>query len=59
MHRNDIIVFVAVMVFLVIRLYQRYTKKKNLNTGTTNDTNAGSGFPSSIKDDDYEPYSKK
>ncbi len=59
MQKKDIIVFVAVAIFLAFRLYQRYTKKKNQNTDTAANTNTGSGFPSSSKDDDYEPYSKR
>jgi hypothetical protein len=59
MHKNDIIVFAVVMVFLAFRLYQKYIKKKDLKTGTPPNSTKGTSFPSSSKDDDYEPYSKK
>jgi hypothetical protein len=59
MHRNDIIVFTVVMVYLAFRLYQKYFKKKDMKTGTPPESTNGTTFSSSSKDDDYEPYSKK
>jgi hypothetical protein len=47
------------MSFLAFRLYQKYIKKDKNISGTNTNTNTGTGFPSSSKDDDYEPYSKK
>jgi hypothetical protein len=59
MHRNDIIVFAVVMVFLAFRLYKKYIKKKDMKTGTPPGISRGTTFSSSSNDDDYEPYSKK
>jgi len=60
MKNTDIIVFAAVTVFLVFRLYQKYGKKgsqkKNQPTGKkTFFKNSGLAE----QPDDYEPYSKK
>jgi hypothetical protein len=59
MNKRDIIILIAVMVFLALRLYQKYKKKESNSSTPGNKTTIGSGFPSSIKDDEYEPYSKK
>ncbi|HEY5470283.1 MAG TPA: hypothetical protein VIK07_07160 [Bacteroidales bacterium] len=59
MNKREIIILVAVMVFLAVRLYQKYKKKETKSSALDNKTSSGTGFPSSSKDDDYEPYSKK
>ena len=59
MTKRDIIILFAVMVFLAVRLYQRYMKKESNNSTTDKNISAGTGLSSSSKDDDYEPYSKK
>jgi hypothetical protein len=56
MDTKDIVIFAAVFTVLGIRLYQKYVKKDQNKSGTGTST---SGIPSSSKDDDYEPYSKK
>jgi hypothetical protein len=55
MDSKDIIIFIAVFAALGFSLYRKYMKKQQ-DQGTQNKT--GSSFPS-VKDDDYEPYSKK
>jgi hypothetical protein len=47
------------MAFLALRLYQKYFKKDKDKSGTETKTNSGASFPSTSKDEDYEPYSKK
>jgi hypothetical protein len=59
MHNYEILIFAAAMAVLGIRLYQRYIKKTKGNQGFGSRTSTGTSFPSSVKDDDYEPYSKK
>jgi hypothetical protein len=59
MHNSQILVFSAVIAVLAIRLYQKFVKKDRGKSGTEDNQNSGSSFPSSSKDDDYEPYSKK
>lgn len=59
MHNYEIVIFVAAMAILAIRLYQRYIKKTKGNQGIDPKSATGTSFPSSSKDDDYEPYSKK
>ncbi len=58
MDKKDIIIFAAVFIALAIRLYMKYIKKDQSKFGSKNKQSASS-FPSSTKDDDYEPYSKK
>jgi len=53
----SVIIFVVAMIFLGFRLYQRYFNK---NAGKNVSVKKPEGaFPSSVKDDDYEPYAKK
>lgn len=59
MDKTQIILIAAIMAFLAIRLYQKYLKKDKGNSGSVKKPSTGSGFPSTSKDDDYEPYSKK
>jgi len=47
------------MVFLAFRLYQKYIKKGNSNSPSDANKSTGSKSFTSLKDDDYEPYSKK
>jgi hypothetical protein len=59
MHNSQILIFSAVMAFLALRLYQKYFKKDKDKSGTKTKTDSGTSFPSTLKDEDYEPYSKK
>jgi len=59
MGKNNIIVLVAVLLALGFRLYKKYSKKDNNISGNGSQPVSGSSFPSSVKDDEYEPYSKK
>jgi len=59
MEKKEIIIFTAVMIFVAIRLYQKYSKKGKNNTAGNTGSSSGSELLTSSKDDDYEPYSKK
>jgi hypothetical protein len=59
MDKTQIIVFSAAIAFLAIRLYQKYVNKNKKKAGTDIKSHSGTSMPSSSKDDDYEPYSKK
>jgi len=59
MQKSQIILFSAAIAFLAIRLYQKYVKKDKNKSGTEIKPSSGISMPSSSKDDDYEPYSKK
>jgi len=59
MHNSQILIFSAVMAFLALRLYQKYFKKDKDKSGTQTKSDSGTSFPSTSKDEDYEPYSKK
>jgi hypothetical protein len=59
MHNSQVLIFSAVIAVVAIRLYQKFIKKDKGNSGTKEINPTGSSFPSSSKDDDYEPYSKK
>jgi hypothetical protein len=58
MDKSHIAVLVAVFVALAFRLYKKYGNK---NKGITGDNakKPGASFPSTTKDEEYEPYSKK
>jgi hypothetical protein len=58
MNKSEIIIFAAAMAYLAFRLYQKYMKKGNYNSGSKT-KESGSTFSTSSKDDEYEPYSKK
>jgi len=58
MDRKNIIIFAAVFFAVAIRLYMKYIKKDNGKFGSEPKQSTTS-FPSSSKDEDYEPYSKK
>jgi hypothetical protein len=53
----QIILIVAAFAFAGFRLYQKYIKKNIGKSGSQDKT--GSSFPSTSKDDDYEPYQKR
>jgi hypothetical protein len=57
MEKSEIILFVAVFAFAGFRMYQKYVKKNEVKPGEK--SKISTGFPSSAKEDDYEPYSKK
>jgi hypothetical protein len=59
MHNSEILIFSAVMAILALRLYQKYFKKEKDKSGTQTKSDSGTSFPSTSKDEDYEPYSKK
>jgi hypothetical protein len=59
MHNSQIILISATIVVLAIRLYQKYVKKGKSKSGTDIKPPSGMSMPSSSKDEDYEPYSKK
>lgn len=59
MDKTQIILFSAAMAFLAVRLYQKYMKKNKSNIAGETKPPSLTSFPSSVKDDEYEPYSKK
>ena len=59
MRNSQILIFSAVMAFLALRLYQKYFKKDKNKSGTQTKSDSGTSFPSTSKDEEYEPYSKK
>ena len=59
MDKTQILIFAALMAIVAVRLYQKYIKKDKSKSGTETKPSSGSSFPSSSKDEDYEPYSKK
>ncbi len=58
MDKKQIFIFAAVLVVVCIRLYMKYIKKNQGNIGS-DAKQSGTSFPSSSKDEEYEPYSKK
>jgi hypothetical protein len=59
MDKTQILLFSVAMAFLAVRLYQKYMKKNKNNQGVDTKLSSPTSFPSSVKDDEYEPYSKK
>jgi hypothetical protein len=59
MDKNRILIFAVIAAVLGIRLYMKYKKKDKIKSGTEEKPSASSSFPTSSKDDEYEPYSKK
>jgi hypothetical protein len=60
MDTKDIIVFAAVFLFLVFRLYQKYGKKNKTSDSSQQKKNLfGKKGGLSSQSDDYEPYSNK
>jgi hypothetical protein len=58
MDTKQILIFAVAFIIVAIRLYMKYMKKNDNKTGTGIKP-SGTSFPSSQKDEDYEPYSKK
>lgn len=59
MDKTQILIFAGIAAVLAIRLYQKFRKKDKNKSETDTKSASGSSFPSSSKDDGYEPYSKK
>jgi hypothetical protein len=59
MTKTEILTLSVVLVFLAVRLYQKYKKKANSKAGSDKNTSSGPVFSSFSEDDDYEPYTKK
>jgi hypothetical protein len=59
MDKSQILIFSAVLAVVAIRLYQKFFKKDKAKSGTEPKPSSGTSFPSSSKDEDYEPYLKK
>jgi len=58
MEKKDILLFALIFVFVGIRLYMKYVKKKNTGgTGGKMSSDRKTGL--SGQPDDYEPYSGK
>jgi Tfp pilus assembly major pilin PilA len=56
MDTKEIILITVILIFVGLRLYQKYAKKNQSDAGSK----TASGSPSSSSaGDDYEPYSKK
>jgi hypothetical protein len=58
MDTKQILIFAVAFLVVGIRLYMKYAKK-NDNKSEKGTSSSATSFPSSTKDDDYEPYSKK
>lgn len=59
MDKTQILLFSAAIAFVAVRLYQKYIKKNKNNQGGLTKPSSPTSFPSSVKDDEYEPYSGK
>jgi len=57
MEKSEIILLVAALTFAGFRMYQKYVKKNGSQTGEK--SKITTAFPSTSKEDEYEPYSKK
>jgi hypothetical protein len=58
MESKDILVIVLVITVFGISIYRKYMKKNKPGQYKQKPGHTGSSF-SSVRDDDYEPYSKK
>jgi len=58
METRDIILFAFIFAAAGFSLYRKYVKKDQPGQADQKGNATGSSF-SSVKDDDYEPYSKK
>lgn len=58
MESKDIVIIVFVFAALGFSFYRKYVKKNQSGRPDKKDIKPGSSF-SSVRDDDYEPYSKK
>jgi hypothetical protein len=59
MDKNQILVFSAIAAALAIRLYRKYRMKDKIKSGPEGKVPPSTSFPTSSKDEEYEPYSKK
>jgi hypothetical protein len=59
MSTTEIILITVAFIALGFSLYRKYVKKDQEKTGYGQNKSSGSSFTSHLKDDDYEPYSKK
>jgi hypothetical protein len=59
MSNIEIVLIAVVFAVLGIRLYKKYIRKDERETGFDTPKKTGSSFSSPSHDDDYEPYSKK
>jgi hypothetical protein len=58
METKDILLFALIFAAAGFSLYRKYVKKNQPGQPGQKGNSTGSSF-SSVKDDDYEPYSKK
>jgi hypothetical protein len=59
MNNKEILLFVLVISVVAFRFYLKRKNKAAGKPGSDFKGSSGSMFPSSSKDDDYEPYTKK
>lgn len=59
MDKKDIIILIAIFVYVAVRLYKKYSNKGTVKSGIDARPSQDSFLSSSSKDDDYEPYSGK
>jgi hypothetical protein len=57
MDTKEIILVIALLVFVAVRLYLKYFRKDQSMAEKTK--SGGRDSFSTLRDDDYEPYSKK
>jgi hypothetical protein len=57
MDSKEIILVIALLAFAAVRIYQKYYRKAQ-NRASKTKSGDGHSF-STVKDDDYEPYSGK
>jgi hypothetical protein len=55
---SQIALFAVLIAFAGFRIYQKYAKKNNEGKSGIQ-KKQGSSFPTTSKDDDYEPYQKR
>ena len=59
MGKKDILVIVLIVLSFGFSIYRKFVQKKGKVNTYGKDSKSSSAFPSSLKDDDYEPYSGK
>lgn len=59
MDTTQLILFSAAIIFLAVRLYQKYFLKSKGKTRSAFNEQNRQETSASLKDNDYEPYSKK
>jgi hypothetical protein len=57
MDKKQILILAVALIFVAIRLYMKYVKKNDIKGAETKPS--ATSFPSSQKEEEYEPYSKK